>query len=148
MRMEIKEIVDRYTILRLKIAHGIDANKELALIQKHLPASLDRKLLNSLYRANSRVWELEAEVGRLALEIRAWNTKRTLIKNKIAEVYGGHKDIKKFYAADSGDHLPEVPTLASKVLRVISKTLGRKPNARRGHSPRRRIVDGSNETGT
>ena len=113
MNMEIKEIVDRYTILRLKIENGIDAFNELEMIKKELPQYLDEKLLRTLQEANKQVWELEAEVGRLALRIREWNTRRTEIKNQIAEAYGGHKDIKKFYATDSRDDLPKVSTPAS-----------------------------------
>ncbi len=124
MDIEIKEIVDRYTILRLKQIHFQDVEKELNAIKAAMPKNVDPSLVKELQRANAMVWDLEAQVGKLAIEIRTWNTKRTEIKNKIAAKYGGHKDTKQYYATSDHRHvMSEVPTPDSKIQGIGRTTL-------------------------
>lgn len=66
------------------------------------------KALRELYEINGEIWKLESdirkgkekelglqEVGRRALAIRDWNSKRVAVQNKIAKKFGGFKNIKK-----------------------------------------------------
>lgn len=99
MTIEIKDLADRYTILMLKLHHGVKVQEELDAYLKELP-DIDEDLLDDLYTANAMVWELEKDIGEIALEIRSWNNKRNDIKNKIAEKYGGRKDIKTNYVTN------------------------------------------------
>ena len=66
-----------------------------------------------MYYLNGEIWKLESdlrkhkekslgnsEIGKRAIEIRNWNNKRILEQNKIIDMFGGYKNIKK-------DHLSE-----------------------------------------
>lgn len=66
------------------------------------------KGFRELYRINGEIWKLESiirqgkenkigivEVGKRSLEIRGWNTKRIAEQNRLIDLFGGFKNIKK-----------------------------------------------------
>jgi len=128
MEMPLSEILDRHSILRLKLERlspqQKDAepliNKEFAAYEAALQQFRERGVLiksewlDSLYYINGSVWHLEAdirqgkeaqlgleEVGRRAILIRDWNKKRIAVKNLIAQETGlGFKEIKINHASE------------------------------------------------
>ncbi len=126
--MPLSEILDRHSILRLKLERlspqQKDAepliNKEFAAYEAALQQFRERGVLiksewlDSLYYINGSVWHLEAdirqgkeaqlgleEVGRRAILIRDWNKKRIAVKNLIAQETGlGFKEIKINHASE------------------------------------------------
>jgi len=121
MEMPLSEVLDRLSILKLKIERINEEHlkKELnafnLAIQEFKSKGIKVKdeWLQELYKVNSKIWDLEAdirkggenelgleEVGRRAIEIRNLNRERVAIKNKIIEETGsGFKDIKVNYAS-------------------------------------------------
>lgn len=114
MEMPLSEILDRYSILKLKLERLIPnqkdsepkllLNKEFAAYTAALQAFKDRgamikdEWLDSLYKINGAIWDLESdirrgkenqlgleEVGRRAILIREWNIKRIAVKNLITQ---------------------------------------------------------------
>ncbi|MFC1682465.1 hypothetical protein ACFL0X_02525 [Nanoarchaeota archaeon] len=122
MEMPLPEILDRMSILKLKIerigeSHLQDEMKEYekALADfKEKGIEIKQELLNELYDLNKQIWDLESdirsgkegelgleEVGRRAILIREINKKRVGIKNKIVEETGfGFKDVKMNHASE------------------------------------------------
>ncbi len=126
--MPLSEILDRHSILRLKLERlspqQKDAepliNKEFAAYEAAIQQFRDKGVLiksewlDSLYYINGSVWHLEAdirqgkeaqlgleEVGRRAILIRDWNKKRIAVKNLIAQETGlGFKEIKINHASE------------------------------------------------
>jgi len=111
MKLTPGEIVDRYSIARLKFQRlpETEANRaHLEACQSALPARAPTKLVQDLIAVNTRIWDLEAglqdpvleldEVGRRALDIRRHNSHRVELKNKI-NVELGHPQEVKNYAA-------------------------------------------------
>jgi|SRR3989338_7967878 len=115
MEISLPEIIDRITILKLKIENGgADFKEELEEYQKALKEFEDRGVkinpewINELYERNKYQWGLESslrklkekkedlkEMGKLYIELQISNKKRVAIKNRIAENSGsGFKDIK------------------------------------------------------
>ena len=115
MEMNIGEVVDRLSILFHKVEKvGEECLPEFYAYAKDIllnskPEDFEDlvKALRDLYRINGIIWALESdirkgkegqmgleEVGRRALEIRGYNTKRVEVKNQIAEKKGHFKDIK------------------------------------------------------
>ena len=121
MEMPLSEIIDRFTIVRLKVERIKDPalQKELATyaaaIQeyKHKGVVIDESWITQLYDINGKIWDLEfdirrgqegklglEEVGRRAIAIRELNKQRVAIKNNIAEATGlGFKDVKMNHAS-------------------------------------------------
>jgi hypothetical protein len=123
MKISLADLVDRYTILKLKVSHGlVDAKVELievlaALMESASKASLTRDVIETyidrLHIVNGNIWALEAdirdgkeefmslqEVGRRALAIRDKNRKRVAIKNEIVAISGeGFPDLKTQHAS-------------------------------------------------
>ena len=118
MEYSPSDLADRYTIVKLKSNRLKDKsfhNEYLMLnkeIRKLVAAGvLKRAQIARLYRVNSRIWDLEAEIGKyskdtknltkiaiLALQVRKWNTVRTNIKSNIVTKTGvGFHDSKNFY---------------------------------------------------
>ena len=122
MEMPLPEVLDRISILRLKIERIGEPHliKEIETYNLALDELKDRniliddKWLLDLYKINSKIWDLESdirkgkegklgleEVGRRAIAIRELNKKRVAIKNKIVEETGiGFKDIKMNHASE------------------------------------------------
>ncbi|MDP2696277.1 MAG: hypothetical protein Q8O87_03470 [bacterium] len=133
MEMPLSEIIDRYTILKLKMERLSDAQKNAEALLAHEFATYSRALeefksggvsiksewLDDLYKINGRCWDLEAdirqgkegdlgleEVGRRAIMIRDINQKRVAVKNIIARETGlGFQEVKINHAsADTGSY--------------------------------------------
>jgi hypothetical protein len=101
------ELVDRYTIARLKFELTNDNLPEWEFYQAQL-AGFDIKViadqLEQLYEIHKKIWSLESElksgaeaqlgleeIGRRAIEIRDWNRQRIALKNHMADQLGqGH----------------------------------------------------------
>lgn len=118
MQMPLPEILDRYSILLLKVERLSKefepelqayehAHSEMIFIQSKSPEEHNQKLsqakewVRRLYAINAAIWDLEAdirrgkegelgleEVGRRAIEIRHLNRQRIAIKNEIVEATG------------------------------------------------------------
>ena len=109
MEMSLGEVLDRFTILRLKLERIRDKNliPEYEAFKKTIDeykkngVNLKQKWIDDLYEVNGKIWDLEfdirrgkegelglEEVGRRAIAIRNLNNIRVNIKNKIAEESG------------------------------------------------------------
>ena len=115
MEMPLPEILDRLSILKLKIERIGEPHlkKELeeyehALEEFRTRVKIDDSWLDELYSINSQIWDLESdirrgkegelgleEVGRRAIAIRELNKKRIAVKNKVIDCTGiGFRDVK------------------------------------------------------
>jgi len=104
MNMSIGEIVDRYSICKLKTERlGLDNSKELELLLTEIQKYGDEisSYTERLYTVNGNIWNLEAdirqgkieelgfeEIGRRAVQIRDFNNERVEIKNEINSTFG------------------------------------------------------------
>ena len=119
----LPEVVDRYTIARLKIERldssqiDVDAMKEEI---EYYKGGIDfankelSKFADELYSVNGRIWDTEAsirkglddelgyeEIGRRAVKVRDLNRIRMKVKNDIIDLTGdGFKDCKMNYAGN------------------------------------------------
>ena len=114
MKMPASEIADRFTILLLKVGHGVRCDGELiAYARAWDETALGVDLLVDLFAQNAAIWQLEAqvrqgkedelgleEVGRRALAIRDLNAKRIAAKNRIAELTNGFREVKIAHASE------------------------------------------------
>ena len=121
MEMPLPEIIDRYTIVRLK-SERIGADEvasELAAYTEAIDGFRQRGIeirqdwIERLYELNGQIWDLEhdirkglegelglEEVGRRAIMIRGINKQRVAVKNEIVEATGkGFRDIKMNHAS-------------------------------------------------
>ncbi|MEK6894945.1 MAG: hypothetical protein AABX48_00305 [Nanoarchaeota archaeon] len=116
MEIPLSELIDRMTVLRIKVQNTENPNvkKELDLVEEALrnfemkKGKIDKNLINNLQIINQELWDLVAElsdakkenksleeIGRIYIRQHIANKKRIQIKNKIAEESGsGFKDIK------------------------------------------------------
>ena len=117
MQMPLSEILDRYTITKLKsertdenVSDELRAykreidNPNYAQISNQIIAFIDR-----LYKINGELWNTEGdirkgvdmpleEIGRLALKVRDLNCERNAIKAEIVDAFSeGFKEIKINY---------------------------------------------------
>ena len=117
MKMPLSEILDRYTITKLKSERtNEDVSDELRTYQAEIdnPYYVERSnqivsFIDRLYGINGQLWDTEKdirngvdmpldEVGRLALKVRDLNCKRNEIKGEIVDVFAeGFKEIKINY---------------------------------------------------
>ncbi len=122
MEIPIAELIDRYSIMRLKVERISDSylNNELEALQHSIDRYKERGILvmgewiQKLYEINGKMWDLEhdirkgkegelglEEVGRRALLIRDLNKQRISVKNEITDMTGsGFKDIKMNHASE------------------------------------------------
>ena len=116
IKMQIGEVVDRYSILLLK-SERTDLNvvDEIEHYKSCVDSYEDSEFwVEKLKQINSRIWDLESdirkgkekllglkEVGRRALLIRNINNERVACKNEITELY------KEGYAETKKDHASE-----------------------------------------
>lgn len=112
MKMPISEIIDRYTITKLKSERtDEDVSKELSVYEQELTnynIRLDEFIIR-MYNINAQIWDTEGdirkgvnlpleEVGKLALKVRDLNCVRNSIKAEIVEQFAeGFKEIKINY---------------------------------------------------
>ena len=117
MKMPLSEIIDRYTITKLK-SERTDENvsNELRAYKTEIdcPDYLEKSsqiasFIDRLYEVNGKLWDTEGdirkgvempleEIGRLALEVRNLNCQRNEIKTEIVDAFSeGFKEIKINY---------------------------------------------------
>jgi len=117
MRMPLSEILDRYTITKLKSERtNEDVSDELTTYKQEIdnPDYAERSsqigsFINRLYKINGELWDTEGdirkgvempleEIGKLALKVRDLNCKRNEIKAEIVDIFAeGFKEIKINY---------------------------------------------------
>ena len=117
MKMPLSEIIDRYTITKLKSERtNEDVSDELRAYKREIDNSDYAEKSNQivsfihrLYEINGELWDTEGdirkgidmpleEVGRLALQVRDLNCKRNEIKAEIVDTFSeGFKEIKINY---------------------------------------------------
>ena len=115
--MPLSEILDRYTITKLKSERtDEDVSDELRTYKREIdnPDYVERSnqivsFIDRLYGINGQLWDTEKnirngvdmplkEVGRLALKVRDLNCKRNEIKAEIVDAFSeGFKEIKINY---------------------------------------------------
>jgi len=112
--MPISEVIDRYTITKLKSERTEeDVSEELqcyALEISNYGKDEDlSQYIIELYKANGKIWDTEGdirkgtdlpleEIGRLALKVRDLNCERNSIKAKLVDKFSeGFKEIKVNY---------------------------------------------------
>ena len=115
--MPLSEILDRYTITKLKSERtDEDVSNELRTYKREIDSSnyVDRSnqiasFIDRLYEINGELWDTEGdirkgvempleEIGRLALKVRDLNCKRNEIKAEVVDVFSeGFKEIKINY---------------------------------------------------
>jgi len=115
--MPLSEILDRYTITKLKSERtNEDVSDELGAYTREIdnPDYDERSdqiifFINRLYEINGKLWDTEKdirngvdmpldEIGRLALKVRDLNCKRNEIKAKVVDAFAeGFKEIKINY---------------------------------------------------
>lgn len=110
--MPISEIIDRYTITKLKSERtNENVNDELMCYSNELDKYNQNleKYIELMYNINGKIWDTEsdirkgvelplAEIGRLALIVRDLNCERNAIKADIVDLYAeGFKEIKINY---------------------------------------------------
>ena len=117
MKMPLSEILDRYTITKLKSERtNEDVSEELSTYKKEIdnPDYVARSnqiisFIDRLYEINGELWDTEGdirkgvempleEIGRLALKVRDLNCIRNEIKAEIVDTFAeGFKEIKINY---------------------------------------------------
>ena len=117
MKMPLSEILDRYTITKLKSERTTeDVSEELRAYAREIdnPEYSDKSnqivfFIDRLYEINGKLWDTEGnirkgvempleEVGKLALKVRDLNCTRNEIKAEIVDAFSeGFKEIKINY---------------------------------------------------
>jgi hypothetical protein len=117
MKMPLSEILDRYTITKLKSERtNEDVSNELRTYKKEIenPDYSEKSIeiasfIDRLYGINGELWDTEKdirkgvdmpleEVGRLALKVRDLNRKRNEIKAEVVDTFAeGFKEIQINY---------------------------------------------------
>ena len=115
--MPLSEILDRYTITKLKSERtNEDVSDELRTYKKEVdnPDYVERSnqiisFIDRLYEINGELWDTEGDIrkgvdipleqiGQLALKVRDMNCKRNEIKAEIVDIFAeGFKEIKINY---------------------------------------------------
>ena len=112
MKMPISEIIDRYTITKLKSERtNENVSEELRIYENELQEykiNIDT-YISRMYDINGKIWDTESdirkgiklpleEIGRLALQVRDLNCERNSIKAEIVDEFSeGFKEIKINY---------------------------------------------------
>ena len=110
--MPISEIIDRYTITKLKSERtNENVSEELRIYENELQEykiNIDT-YISRMYDINGKIWDTESdirkgiklpleEIGRLALQVRDLNCERNSIKAEIVDEFSeGFKEIKINY---------------------------------------------------
>ena len=117
MKMPLSEILDRYTITKLKSERtNEDVSDELKTYKREIynPDYVERSnqivsFIDRLYEINGELWDTEGdirkgvempleEIGKLALKVRDLNCTRNEIKAEIVDAFSeGFKEIKINY---------------------------------------------------
>jgi hypothetical protein len=115
MKIAIGDIVDRYSICKLKQERlSIDNNNEINALLQEIDNYKDIKsYVDKLYDINAKIWNYESdirkgnedilgleEIGRRAIKIREYNSQRVSLKNEINSKYDeGYKEIKMIHGS-------------------------------------------------
>ena len=117
MKMPLSEILDRYTITKLKSER---TNEDVSEELKTYKAEIDKLIysekssqitsfIEKLYEINGELWDTEGDIrkgidmpleqiGRLALKVRDLNCKRNEIKAEVVDAFSeGFKELKINY---------------------------------------------------
>lgn len=121
MKMPIGDIVDRYSICKLKSERlDLDNIKELKELNDEIIKYNDIDLfIDKLYKINGKIWDLESdirkgnekllgleEIGKRALKIRDFNNIRVSIKNDINSKYNeGFIEVKMNHGSEKNPSL-------------------------------------------
>ena len=117
MKMPLSEILDRYTITKLKSERtDEDVTDELRTYKREIEnpdyvekSSQIASFIEKLYEINGELWNTEGDIrkgvdmpleqiGRLALKVRDLNCKRNEIKGEVVDAFAeGFKEIKINY---------------------------------------------------
>ena len=121
MEMTIGEFIDRISIqLHKSEKIGEESYPEFVHLTEELllktPVENFEEVIKSireLYQINGEIWKLESdlrqgregnlglkEIGKRAIEIRNWNNKRIAEQNRLIDIFGGFKNIKKDHASE------------------------------------------------
>lgn len=122
MKMPLSEVIDRMSIIKLKIERigephlrsEFGAYEEAIEDYKKTGVDVKDEWLEELHLINGKIWDLESdirkgkegelgleEVGRRAIMIRELNKKRITLKNEIADLTGiGFKDVKMNHVSE------------------------------------------------
>ena len=114
--MTIGEFVDRISIQLHKIEKiGEESYPEFVHLTEELllKTSVEGfeeviKSIRTLYKINGEIWKLESglrqgkeneigleKIGQIAISVRNWNNKRIAEQNRLIDIFGGFKNIKK-----------------------------------------------------
>lgn len=100
MKQSTSETLDKYTVLLIKKKHGLKVDNEL---RDYEAAKIEFN--QKLYNINCLMWDLEEmisneteldKIGAHYLALRWMNSKRTKIKNKIAEEHDEPLERKRY----------------------------------------------------
>lgn len=121
MEMTIGEFLDKISIQLHKVEKiGAESYPEFVKLTEELllktPADKFEEVIKGireLYRINGEIWKLESDlrrgregkmtmrdVGKRAIKIRDWNNKRIAEQNRLIEIFGGYRNIKKDHASE------------------------------------------------
>ena len=105
MILQLWEIVDKATILKIKKEKGLPVGKQLDEWMAEAK-KCDPELVRRTYEINKLMWDMEDHISKL-FELNAWETsgkayhylralthERTAIKNEIAKRYDKYKELK------------------------------------------------------
>ena len=104
MEMPPAEIVDRGTILMVKVQEGFPSGGMIAEFKRAMKG-FDPHLVQELFEINAQMFHMEEiitqtknyeDIGRLYMRLRRMSLERNKIKNKITEKYGGYKEHKRY----------------------------------------------------
>ncbi len=114
MKLSIADAVNRYTILLLKKANGLDVDEELRTCRNYLQANKVDHWDYELARINGLMWDVENKISEFeerdfdlleseflslaeyCIDLRKLNKKRIAAKNKISEEHGGYLEQKNY----------------------------------------------------
>ena len=125
MKMSLSEIIDRYTITKLKSERTSEnVSEELNSYKNEMDKHNQKEtelFVEKLYKINGRLWDIEtkasreinsretapedtdyAEIGKLAIDVREVNCERNGVKAEIVDFFSdGFKEIKINYTKTS-----------------------------------------------
>ena len=105
--MPVWDLVDKTTILKIKLENGLDCKEQYLEYSKEIKG-INKRLVDDLYQINKKMWIYEElitlaideedyeSIGRLYYSLRGLTHKRTEAKNKLAEKYDRFKELKKY----------------------------------------------------
>lgn len=93
MKITKAEIIDKATILKIKVKNGLDYNKELEELRGQVDLE-DMEFYEELFNINQQIWNINEEAGKSWKKLWDLNKKRNEVKQKISEKYKEKKELK------------------------------------------------------